>query len=67
MIRLNNTIKLQAIDKKKLALLTGAAPVLTDVDQYNRYLENHISLNSQETAEAKLLRSLLEDELIQKN
>jgi hypothetical protein len=64
MIRLNDAIKLHAADRKRLVLLTGAAPVLDDAGQYNDYLHQNISLHDQETAEASLLRSLLEDELI---
>jgi hypothetical protein len=64
MIRLNDAIKLHATDKKRLVLLTGAAPNLGDAGQYNDYLQQHISLHDQETAEADLLRSLLQDELI---
>jgi hypothetical protein len=64
MIRLNDAIKLHAADKKRLVLLTGVAPALDDAGQYNDYLHQHIALHDQETAEASLLRSLLEDELI---
>jgi hypothetical protein len=64
MIRLNDAIKLHAADRKRLVLLTGAAPVLDDAHQYNEYLHQNISLHDQKTAEATVLRSLLEDELI---
>lgn len=66
MLRHGNTIRLNQMEKDRLALLTGVnTDNITSTESLNRFVERNKSMHRNGTLEGRLISALLDDEKIQ--
>ena len=66
MLRHGNRLRLHAQDIERLCNLTGARPLnIQTVEEWNRFVDWHLSLIEGRTDEERLIKLLLQDERLQ--
>lgn len=66
MLRHGNRLRLHAKDIERICNLTAARPLnIQTVEEWNRFVDRHLSLVEGRTDEEKLIKLLLQDEKLQ--